>query len=75
MAKICIHFVGFKDPRYAKDERYVRACRVFGPPDFLHRGWDMRALREIAPGDIVVFAKGGADQEPRPQSFDDSAHL
>lgn len=74
-AKSCLHFVGFKDPRITKDERYDRARRVFGPPDLLHRGWDMRARREIMDGDTIVFATGDYRQEPRAHSFDDSAVL
>lgn len=61
----CVHFVGFRG------DEYVSAVRVFGPPDFIHRGWDMRARREIADGDLIVFAQGPADQEPRVKSFDD----
>lgn len=60
-----LHFVGFKD------DRYLTAVRVFGLPDFIHRGWDLRAQREIAPGDTIVFASGDADQEPRRMSFSD----
>ncbi len=73
--RTCIHFVGFKDPRYEKDERYWRAVAVFGPPDFIHRGWDHRARHEVADGDTIIFAKGDADQTPRAQSYDDSAHF
>ena len=68
-----VHFVGFKDPRVEKDERYYRAVAVFGPPDFLHRGWDRRARREIMEGDVIVFANGDEHQEPSMWSFDDSA--
>ena len=60
-----MHFVGFRG------DEYVRALRVFGEPDFIHRGWDLRAQREIAPGDTVVFATGSYDQEPRKRSFND----
>lgn len=63
--KNCLHFVGFKD------DRFLNAVRVFGQPDFIHRGWDLRAAREIAPDDTVVFAKGSFDQEPRKRSFND----
>lgn len=59
------HFVGFRD------DRYLSAVRAFGLPDFIHRGWDKRALREIADGDLIVFADGPADQPPRLKSFDD----
>ena len=60
-----VHFVGFKD------DRYWHAVRVWGKPHFIHRGWDLRALRDIGPGDIVVFASGECDQPPRVRSFND----
>ncbi|WAJ27115.1 hypothetical protein [Antarcticirhabdus aurantiaca] len=60
-----LHFVGFRD------DRYTSAVRVFGEPDFIHRGWDRRALREIADVDTVVFADGPHDQAPRAKSFTD----
>jgi len=60
-----IHFVEFRG------EEFRSAVRVWGRPDFIHRGWDLRARREIAPEDTVVFAKGEFDKEPRLQSFDD----
>src|SRR5690348_6118637 len=47
--QIALHFVGFRG------EEYHSATRVWGLPDFIHRGWDRRAQREIAPGDIIVF--------------------
>ena len=62
---MALHFVGFRG------DEYLRACRVFGTPDFIHQGWDLRARREIADGDIIVFAKGEYDQEPSPRSFND----
>jgi hypothetical protein len=62
---MAVHFVGFRG------DEYTRACRTFGSPDFIHRGWDLRAQREIATGDIVVFATGSFDQVPRRQSFND----
>lgn len=71
----CLHFVGFKDPRREKDERFERARRVFGYPDFLHRGWDQRIRCEISEGDTIIFAKGSEDQEPSSYSFDDSANV
>lgn len=70
--KHALHFVGFKDPRRDKDPRYDNAVRVFGPPDFLHRGWDRRAQREIMEGDTIVFAKGDETQPMSVYSFDDS---
>lgn len=60
-----IHFVGFKG------EEYNSAMKAFGNPDFIHRGWDLRAQREIADNDVVIFAFGPHDQEPRVKSFND----
>lgn len=65
VARPALHFVGLRG------DEYVRAQRVFGRPDFVHIGWDLRAQREIAPGDIVVFARGSADQVPQARSFPD----
>lgn len=67
----CVHFVGFTDP-----ERFNRAVRVFGQPDFVHRNWDVRAAYggERGPNDVFVFAKGDEKQTPKPFAFDDSAH-
>lgn len=60
-----LHFVGFKD------DRWHNAVAVWGKPDFIHRFWDRRAVADVAPGDIVVFA----DEGPiRDFSFDDSAN-
>ena len=49
----CLHFVGFtvKDPW-----QYVRACIVFGEPDYVHDRWDVRAEQEFCPGDAIVYA-------------------
>ena len=58
MTRQCLHFVGFRD------DAYLRAVRVFGPPDFIHPRWDRRARREIADGDSVLFAVGDDTQEP-----------
>lgn len=63
-----LHFVGFKDT-----QAFFRAKRVFGPPDFIHRIWDVRALKEIAPGDTVVFFKGTSEDTPSEFAWDDSA--
>lgn len=60
-----LHFVGFRG------DEYLSARRVWGRPDFFHLGWDLRAQREIAPGDVVVFARGPADQAPQVRSFPD----
>lgn len=47
----CVHFVGFRD------DAFLRAIRVFGPPHFVHRSWDVRAVSDVAPGDTVVFGR------------------
>lgn len=63
------HFVGFKD------DRYYTAVKVFGKPDFIHRFWDRRAVDEVAPGDVVIFADGDETQAVRQFAFDDSANF
>lgn len=60
-----IHFVGFRG------NEYISARRVWGVPDFIHRGWDRRAQREIYPTDTVVFANGAGDAPPRAMSYQD----
>ncbi len=65
-----VHFVGFRG------EEYNRAKRVWGEPDFIHRGWDKRARREIMDGDTVLFAKGPHDQQPDPvRNFSDLTEI
>jgi hypothetical protein len=59
------HFVGFRD------DRYWNAVKVWGSPVFIHRGWDLRARRDIADCDIIIFADGPHDQEPRVKSYND----
>lgn len=68
----CVHFIGFDC-----QSKIDRAARVFGPPDFVHRYWDVRAAfgGEYAPGDIRVFAVGTDRDAPRPHAFDDSANV
>ena len=62
----CVHLVGFRG------EEYWSAVRAFGPPDYIHRGWDKRARREIDFAvDLIVFATGPHDQAPRVYSYDD----
>lgn len=63
----CTHFVGFKG------DDFVRACRVFGKPDFIHRMHDQRAISMFAPGDMVVFANGTDTPTTSVFSFDDSS--
>lgn len=62
----CVHFVGFRG------DEYWSAVKVWGKPDFYHRGWDNRAKREIHKDDVVIFAKGDENQLPSRYSFDDS---
>lgn len=64
-----IHFVGFRG------EEYWSAVKVWGRPTFIHRGWDSRAQREIAPQDTVVFARGEWTQPTRKYNFDDSEFM
>ena len=68
-ARPVLHFVGFKDDRYA------RAVKVFGKPDFIHRFWDHRAFCEVCEGDKVVFASGDEHSPINPFAYDDSANF
>ncbi len=63
--RAALHFVGFRD------DRYWNAVKVWGKPDFYHITWDRYAVQDVAPGDIVVFAKGDWQQEPRSYSGPD----
>jgi hypothetical protein len=63
-----LHFIGFKN------DRWHNAVAVWGKPDFIHRHWDVRAVHELMPGDVAIFAKGDERSEPTPFAFDDSAH-
>lgn len=60
-----VHFVGFRG------EEYWSAVRIWGRPSFIHRGWDRRAQREIAPGDVVIFAKGTDADPPKEFNYND----
>jgi hypothetical protein len=62
-----IHFVGFPDLGH----RFHNAVRIFGTPAYLHRFWDQRAKREIADGDVIVFADGDEHQPVRKFNGDD----
>jgi len=64
-ARPSLHFIGFRG------DEYVSAVRVWGRPDFIHRGWDRRSQREIAPGDMLVFARGDASQPFAARNYDD----
>ncbi len=69
MTNCCVHYVGFSP------ERYVRARRIFGGPALIHPGWDMRSVRDVGAGDVVLFANGPADQAPRVKSYSDIEDL
>lgn len=56
MANPALHFVGFRG------DEYTRAVRIWGKPGFIHMIWDRRAQREIADGDVVLFARSEHDQ-------------
>jgi len=64
-----VHFVGFKD------DRWWNAVKTFGRPDFVHRFWDARAVAEVMPGDVVVFADGDSTKHPVTHAYDDSAYF
>jgi hypothetical protein len=69
--KPAVHFVRFTK---LYDQTWYNAVRIWGQPDFVHRGWDSRAQREIAEGDTIVFAKGDSNQPLSPYVYDDSAY-
>lgn len=68
MTRPTIHFVGFKD------DRYWNVVKVWGKPDFYHIWFDKRALRDFGPDDIVIFATGEHDQEPKKHNAPDMIH-
>lgn len=60
------HFIGFRG------EEYWSAVRIWGRPGFIHRKWDLRAVRDIDPdGDVVIFARGSDGDPPSVKSGDD----
>ncbi|GEM_PF-2886962 len=61
----CLHFVGFRG------EEFWSAVKIWGQPHFIHIGWDRRAAQDMAPGDLVVFAKGDWTQAPARGNFPD----
>ncbi|MDF2809280.1 MAG: hypothetical protein K0S56_311 [Microvirga sp.] len=66
-----LHFVGFRG------EEFWSAVKVWGRPDFIHRKWDQRARREIAPDDTIIFATGSEADLPsrwNGQDLDEPAH-
>lgn len=69
--KNALHFVRFENQH---DQHWHNAVRIFGPPDFVHRFWDHRAVAEVMEGDTVVFSQGDEHQRINPFAYDDSAH-
>jgi len=68
--KACVHFVGFRG------DEYVRAQRIWGKPDFIHRNWDERVMGDVDEGiDVVIFAKGDETWRKNPFTFNDSEHF
>jgi hypothetical protein len=65
MRRPALHFVAFRG------DDYVRAVRIFGPPDFVHIGWDRWAKAEVVASDVAVFARGSFEDEPSRYSFPD----
>ena len=61
----CVHFVGFRG------DEYLSAVRIWGLPDFIHRGWDRRAFREIADDDTIIFANVWDERKPSERNFSD----
>lgn len=57
-----LHFVlrtGASKQQADDPDRFHRAARIFGPPDFVHPLWDMKAVQEIVKDlDTVVFFNG-----------------
>lgn len=47
--KHCVHFVGFRG------DEFHRAVKVWGHPDFIHRGHDHRMYGDVDDGDTIVF--------------------
>jgi hypothetical protein len=64
-----LHFVWFRG------EEYWAAVKIWGRPSFIHMGWDLRAQRDIADGDVVIFARGDYNQDPKPRSFSDTTEV
>lgn len=60
-----IHYIGFRG------DEYNAALRIFGPPDFVHLGWDRWAKQEVADRDVAIFARGTFDDPPSAYSFPD----
>ena len=60
-----LHYVGFRG------DEYSAALRIFGPPDFIHLGWDRWARQEVVPGDTAIFARGTADDPPSVYGYPD----
>lgn len=62
---MALHFVGFSG------DEYTRAVRIFGPPVFIHLGWDVWARQEVMLGDVAAFARVTFEEQPFEHSFPD----
>lgn len=60
-----VHFVGFRG------EEYWSAVKIWGKPDFYHRGYDNRMRREVSSDDVIVFANGYEQSGPKWHSYPD----
>jgi hypothetical protein len=65
MRRPALHYVAFRG------DEYTRALAVFGPPDFIHIGWDAWARLEVMAGDTAVFARGTFADDPSIHGFPD----
>lgn len=60
-----VHYIGFRD------DRYWNAYRIWGGPRVIHRRWDKRALQDIGPDDVAIFAEGDETREPSSWNTED----
>jgi len=67
---MAIHYVGMKTTG-----QYAAAVAVWGQPTMIHKYWDARAVADVVPGDVVIYASGDDQQIPSKYSYDDSAHF
>jgi hypothetical protein len=65
MGRPALHFVAFKG------DEYWSAVKVWGRPGFIHRRLDLRARRDLADEDTVIFAQGTEADPPAVKSGDD----
>ena len=63
--KRCVHFVGFRG------DEFLRAKRVFGPPDFIHMIHDHRMYGDVGDGDLIVFGPKASPDKISDYSWQD----